>query len=82
MSARQPIPVDESTFEPIPPNLASRLALKPAEAAAVLGISRRTFDDLVMPELRVVYVGSRRLIPVRELEKWVDASAIRAGAGK
>jgi len=32
----------------------------------------------VMPELRVVRVGRRRLIPIRELERWLEHHATRA----
>ena len=54
---------------------AQRLALSPAEAAATLGISRDFFDQHVLPELRVVRRGRRRLIPVRELERWLEQNA-------
>lgn len=52
-----------------------RLALSPDEAAAALGVSRDFLDEHVMPELRIVRRGRRRLIPVRELERWLDESA-------
>jgi hypothetical protein len=52
-----------------------RLALKPDEAATALGISRDFFDQHVLPELRIVRRGHRRLIPVRELERWLDQNA-------
>lgn len=54
-----------------------RLALSPDEAAAALGVSRDFLDEHVMHELRVVRRGRRRLIPVRELERWLDAAAAR-----
>jgi excisionase family DNA binding protein len=56
---------------------ASRLALSPEEAAATLGVSRDFFDEHVMPELRIVRRGRRRLVPVRELERWLDEEAGR-----
>ena len=49
-----------------------RLALSPEEAAEALGIARSTFYAQVMPHLRIVYVGRRRLIDVRELQRWLD----------
>jgi excisionase family DNA binding protein len=56
-----------------------RLALSKAEAAASLGISVDHFERHVQPELRIVYRGRRRLIPVRELEKWLEQEASRCG---
>jgi excisionase family DNA binding protein len=55
----------------------SRLALSPNEAAAALGVSRDFLDEHVMPELRVVRRGRRRLIPIVELERWLAESAER-----
>jgi excisionase family DNA binding protein len=55
-----------------------RLALSKAEAANALGVSVDFLEQHVMPELRVVRRGRRRLIPVRELERWLDEHASRA----
>jgi excisionase family DNA binding protein len=55
-----------------------RLALSPDEASAALGVSRDFFDEHVLPELRVVRRGRRRLVPVRELERWLAAEAALA----
>jgi len=52
-----------------------RLALSPDEAAAAVGVSRDFFDLHVAPELRIVRRGRRRLVPVRELERWLEESA-------
>lgn len=60
-----------------PAALVPRLALSPDEAAAALGVSRDFLDEHVMPELRVVRRGRRRLVPVRELEAWLDRAAAR-----
>ena len=54
---------------------AYKLALSPVQAAAALGVSRDFFDQHVLPELRVVRRGRRRLVPVRELERWLDEQA-------
>lgn len=54
-----------------------RLALSPDEAAASIGIARSTFYDTVLPELRVSHVGRRVLIPVRELDAWLERNAGR-----
>src|SRR5207245_11555740 len=59
-----------------------RLALSPEEAARALGVSRDFFDGHVLPELRVVRRGRRRLVPLRELERWLEQSAGRALAGE
>jgi hypothetical protein len=61
-----------------------RLALSPAEAAQALGVSRDFFDGHVLPELRIVRRGRRRLIAVRELERWLDengAQPLKQGLG-
>jgi excisionase family DNA binding protein len=52
-----------------------RLALSPAEAAASLGMDRSTFYERVLPHLRVVREGRRVLIPVRELESYLERNA-------
>jgi excisionase family DNA binding protein len=55
-----------------------RLAYSPDEAAALLGVSRSFFFEHVLPELRVVRVGRRRLVARRELERWLDENGARA----
>jgi excisionase family DNA binding protein len=52
-----------------------RLALSKAEAAAALGVSVDFFEQHVMPELRIVRRGRRRLIPLAELERWLGENA-------
>ena len=52
-----------------------RLALSCDEAAAALGVSRDYFDDHIAAELRIVRRGRRKLVPVRELETWLDREA-------
>lgn len=58
-----------------------RITLTPNEAAEALGVSRDFFDEHVKPEVRVIRRGRLVLVPVRELERWVDASAARTVAG-
>jgi hypothetical protein len=48
-----------------------------AEAAVSIGCSRDFFDEHVLPELRVVRRGRKVLIPVAELERWLDREAAR-----
>jgi excisionase family DNA binding protein len=54
-----------------------RLALNPEEAAASLSVSRDFFDKHILPELRIVRRGRRRLIPISELERWLTKTAER-----
>ena len=56
----------------------ARLALSKAQAAEALGVSVDFLERHVMPELRVVRRGGRRLIPISELDRWLDANAARA----
>lgn len=58
-----------------------RLALSPDEAAAGFGLSRDSFDAYVRPSLRVVTVGRRVLVPVAELERWLERAAARPLGG-
>ena len=55
-----------------------RLALSKTEAARALGVSVDFLEDHVMAELRVVRVGRRRLIPIGELERWLEVHAERS----
>ena len=71
---RRPIPRREPTTR----SGVSRLALTRAEAAEALGISVDSFERYVQPEIRLVRRNSIRLIPVGELERWVDENAARA----
>jgi excisionase family DNA binding protein len=52
-----------------------KMALSIEEAAATLSLSRDTFERHVVPQLRVVRVGRRLLVPVRELEQWLELEA-------
>jgi excisionase family DNA binding protein len=54
-----------------------RLAVAPEEAAAMIGVSRSHFYEHVAAELRVVRSGRRRLVPVVELERWLERNAAR-----
>ena len=55
-----------------------RITVGPDDAAAVLGVSRRTFYEHIAPELRAIRVGRRRLYRVVELERWAEANESRA----
>ena len=55
-------------------DLANRLALRPAEVAAALGISESALRR-VAPELPRVQIGGLFVYPVAALAKWLDAKA-------
>jgi len=65
-----------------PPDSIPRLALSPAEAAAAIGVSRDFLDEHVLPELRIVRRGRRKLIPTRELERWLASEAALTVGGE
>ena len=56
---------------PAPP----RLALRPAEAADALGVSRDHFDRFVGPELAWVRTGRVKVVAIAEIERYLRASA-------
>ena len=56
----------------------SRLALSFAEAADSLGMSVDHFRRHVLPDLRVVRSGRLRLVPIAELDGWIERNAARA----
>jgi excisionase family DNA binding protein len=56
-----------------------RIALSKQEAAEALGVSVDFFDEHIAFELRMVRRGRRRLVPIRELERWLDKNADLAG---
>jgi excisionase family DNA binding protein len=48
------------------------LAVSPDQAAELLGISRDAFDRHVLPHITYRRVGRRVLIPLTELERWLE----------
>ena len=54
-----------------------RLALTFAESAAILGVSDEFFAEHVAHELRFVRRGRKKLVAIRELERWLEESATR-----
>ena len=54
-----------------------RVCLTIPEAAASIGVGPDFFDQYVRPELRVIRRGSKRLVPVRELERWAAENSER-----
>lgn len=54
-----------------------RLTVSKAEAAHRLGVSIDFLEEHVIPELKVIRRGRKVLVPVRELEGWVEENAAR-----
>lgn len=54
-----------------------RLALTREEAAAALGMSLDSFERHIQPTLRLVRLGRMVLVPVREIDRWLDENAAR-----
>ncbi|MFL5910102.1 MAG: hypothetical protein ACJ768_05975 [Gaiellaceae bacterium] len=55
--------------------LVPRLACRREEAAEALGISLDSFERYVQPHIRMVREGKLRIVPIRELERWLDEHA-------
>lgn len=53
----------------------ARLAYRPGEAAAALGVSKDFFDEHVAGELRWVRRGALKLVSVEELGRWLRENA-------
>ena len=62
-----------AALSPKPPPPA--LALTVEQAAAALSVSWDTWKEHIEPDVRIVRVGRRKLIPVTELQAWLDAHA-------
>jgi excisionase family DNA binding protein len=57
-----------------------RLGLTLDEAAAAVGVSRDTFDRHIRHELRIVRRGRCLIVPIAEIERWLDREAARWSA--
>jgi hypothetical protein len=62
--------VSKKVEAPVP-----RFALTRPEAAASIGMSLDSFERYVQPHVMLVRRGKLRLVPVRELERWVNENA-------
>ena len=56
--------------------LPGRLALSPVEAAEALGVGITFFQEHIQPDLPIVRIGRRRLVPVAALVAWLEANAV------
>jgi hypothetical protein len=62
----------DQRLAPIP-----RLALSREDAATALGMSLDSFERHVQPTVRMCRLGRMRLVPVVELQRWLDENAAR-----
>lgn len=58
------------------------VALELSRAAAALDMGLAFFEREVLPEVRVVRRGSKRLVPVEELVRWARENATRTLPGR
>ncbi|HEY4916554.1 MAG TPA: hypothetical protein VIH92_06575 [Solirubrobacteraceae bacterium] len=58
------------------------LALSVEQACEALGVSWDTWRTHIEPDMRLVRLGRRKLIPVSELQAWLDRHAEGVGVGK
>jgi hypothetical protein len=65
--------VPRTPVRPIAP--VPRFTLTRREAAASLGMSLNHFERKVQPELKLVLCGQLVLVPVAELEQWIQRRA-------
>jgi hypothetical protein len=56
---------------------APAVAVTRGTAAQMLGMSLTTFEQHVQPHIKLIRRGRLRLVPVRELERWVEQNARR-----
>jgi hypothetical protein len=61
------------------PSLDATVAVRPREAATRLSIGLDSFERHVLPGLRTIRCGRLRLVPVKELERWVEENAVLVG---
>jgi hypothetical protein len=83
--SKRPIPMVDPAIEPRIgglPRGVPRLALTRLEAAISLGISVDSFERYVQPHLKLIRRGKLRLVPIAELQRWVDESATRWDEGR
>lgn len=60
---------------------APRLALSINEACEALGVGWDFWHEQIEPEIRLVRLGRRKLVPVTELQAWLERNAARTLEG-
>ncbi len=63
--------------QPIDRARALRLALSINEACEALGVGWDFWHEHIEPEIRLVRLGRRKLVPVTELQAWLERNAAR-----
>jgi hypothetical protein len=63
-----------SAIDRLPP---PRIALSIEEACQALGVSWKIWREHIEPEVKLIRRGRRKLVGVRELERWVEDNAER-----
>ena len=61
---------------------APALALSVEQACDALGVSWDTWRAHIEPDVRLVRLGRRKLIPVSELQAWLDRNAESVGVAE
>jgi hypothetical protein len=56
-----------------------RLALSIEESCESIGVGWDLWNEHIAPEIKTVRVGRRKLVPVSELQRWLDQNAHRLG---
>jgi hypothetical protein len=62
---------------PAPPVLVPAMGLTVQDAAAALSLGYDIFHRDVEPQLKIVRLGRRKIVPVAELQRWLDENAER-----
>ena len=52
-----------------------RLSLDIQEACAAIGVSWDTWHQHIEPNVRIVRVGKRKIVPVTEIQRWLSENA-------
>jgi len=58
----------------------NRKAVPLDEAARLMGVSRDTFDKHIRPEIRMLEIGSKPMVPLKELDRYIERNASRVVA--
>lgn len=54
----------------------TKILMSKAEAAQSFSMSVRTFERIVLNEVRTVRRGQKVLVPVKELERWAEENSV------
>jgi excisionase family DNA binding protein len=79
VTAMAPIPSRTAVTSTAQNRSAPTLALSVEQACEALGVSWDTWRAHIEPDVRLVRLGRRKLIPVSELQAWLDRHAESVG---